>query len=704
MARDLKIEIFAYKWFHFTLREYIMLSPEYDVTEVYKDEYLAYPDCVEASNCEELCEAVMFRRWLSAKLYIKEIRAQINEFQNSQMDFYYYIIRTCNRVDLFGSLPIFEKVFATSAFVSCLCSFCYRKNFTEVMRCSYICWAMYFDEFIDEFYEQGGWTGLKIVAASYRRPVELLNITSKQESLIVVLIKIRKAIKDFFRFKKIEEIYYAENISVSWVKYYARNINKSSDNDFDYLTEESYNNELENYSEVEDSLMHLKYLCDPNGSEIVKTLNRMSSTNSLETFMANLATNICNKHENLQSEEDNILAPKLKQTTTFVNLASKSAENLNTEDEKVLDYRKAGKYSPTTLDISSKQNSLIKTGLVSDADRTKTESFQLQNQEQGMEATITENLFENMTISKSKGKNYLKKNTIFTAQLNSTGKNIEKEDNGIRYDTRKEQDEWKTKNSTNKNTTLAGQMYTTENNDAKIDDNKIQNGLRKERDEWKVIKSASRFMNLIEQIPLTKKNAEKENGNKTQDGTRKEQEENSNKTQDGTRQDLEESNNKTQDGMRKELEENSKKAQDGTKKELEKNSNKTQDGTKKELEENSNKTQDGTRKELEEWKGIGEVSIPTGGTNVDGENSKIKCNSSQKKKNKRKGKKRKEQSTVPTGEMIYNENKEISNSLREEQEDDDIKNFLRLFLVLGDKQGISYVRKTSQFNNKKLNA
>ncbi|GBM68897.1 hypothetical protein AVEN_117468-1 [Araneus ventricosus] len=645
MAFDLKIEIFAYKWFRKILLGTELLQSKYDVTKVYKDECLAYPECNEASDCDHLYDAIMFRRWLFQKLYLEEIQTQVNEFRHSQTDFYSYVLRTCNRVDLFGNLTIFDRVFATCAFVCCLCSYCCDSYYSEIMRYGHIYWAMYFDNFADEFYKQGGWNRLKMVAVSYKLPIDFVEILQVEESADITLIKIRKAIKSYSRFKKIGEIDHDECISMSWAKFYTQYINGSSDNDVDEFFEEFHSNEIKNCTEIENILKQLKYLCDPTGSEIVKSLSRMTTTECLETSMANL--NICDKFVNLESKEETILASELEQNTTSLNLASKSSKKLNAVEENVLDCREPDKAAPTSLKMSSKQKSLVKIGSVLKDDHAKSEYFQLKSQEQGKKTTTVEHLFENMTISEWKGEKDVKKNTILTPQLPSTEK---KEDsNKIRYDS-KEEHEWKRIKEANKNMNLNEQMSSTEDN-AEKKNNKIQNGICNEQAEWKV-KGTKRSMSRSGRITPIRKNAEKISSDEAQNDARKEQD----KRKSTTKTTIPTAEKNAEMKNSNEIRAEARNEQDECKTiKMKKKSTSSKRRVKK---ENSNKNQDDIRKEQDELKDI-------------------------------KGEK---DNAILTGQMsstvknVEEENKS-RNSIRKKQEDDDVKNFLRMLLVLGDKQG-----------------
>ncbi|GIZ01474.1 hypothetical protein CEXT_585581 [Caerostris extrusa] len=85
------------------------------------------------------------------------------EFSKSLKDFSSYAYRKCNSWELFLSLNIFERIFATLVFVSILSDVCFLERIhdhkTIIMEC-HRAWTLYLNRIYEQFCEQGGWKTL----------------------------------------------------------------------------------------------------------------------------------------------------------------------------------------------------------------------------------------------------------------------------------------------------------------------------------------------------------------------------------------------------------------------------------------------------------------------------------------------------------------------------------------------------------------
>ncbi|CAL1276324.1 unnamed protein product [Larinioides sclopetarius] len=260
MLSYLKIEIFAYELFHTVWLKGGLISRKYDATEIYKDE------CLSDNDHKEICDklfydVVLFRRILFQQIFMEEIMKGKDTYWDSVSDFYEYIHSTCNRYDLFGSLTVFERMFATCAFVLNLCFYNRENENVDIIKFGHICWAAYFDAFTAEFYEQGGWKQLKKVAYSYTLPLRFLQVClSEPEN---ALTEVTEAIENYNKFKQTSTIHEYETVSILWVKTRVENLYKSSNSLVEFAS-------YEKCMPTEHILSELKRLCNPCTLEVLQ--------------------------------------------------------------------------------------------------------------------------------------------------------------------------------------------------------------------------------------------------------------------------------------------------------------------------------------------------------------------------------------------------------------------------------------------------
>ncbi|GIY58980.1 uncharacterized protein CEXT_23021 [Caerostris extrusa] len=170
MALDIKMEVFSYNTFRYYWYALYSDEPQRKASDVYGQERLSNFDY------EETCDDVYLQAMdtianvfeTTCNDYIHETRS---EFSDSFSDLFNYIVRTCSCGDWLENFTIFDHMFVTCKFVILLGMYCLNNNIHRrecLQRHIHVCWAMYFDRFTEEFYEQGGWMELRKMATSYK--------------------------------------------------------------------------------------------------------------------------------------------------------------------------------------------------------------------------------------------------------------------------------------------------------------------------------------------------------------------------------------------------------------------------------------------------------------------------------------------------------------------------------------------------------
>ncbi|CAL1293294.1 unnamed protein product [Larinioides sclopetarius] len=314
-----------------------------------------------------------------------------------------------------------------------------------------------------------------MVAVSYKSPKDFIDIVQVEDRGDITLIKLRNAIKSYSHFKMISKINYDECISMSLVKFYTQDINRSSDNDFDEFFEEIYSKELKNYTEVEKILKQLKYLCDPNGSEIVKYLCQMSSTDSLEISMANL--NICDKYASPESKEERLKVKRNSDSAvTFYRKKEDNNEILYDSKKKECEWKRIEEANKNKIILNEKMSSVE-----DDAEKKNKIQNDVNNKQDEWKVEDT------------------KRNTSPSRQINPR-KNTEKRSSDESQNDTKEQDKQKSA------TIPAAEKHSKKNS------NKIWIEKSNNQDECKTIKRKQRSKTT--RISFSKRRVKKENSNK----------------------------------------------------------------------------------------------------------------------------------------------------------------------------------------------
>ncbi|KAF8784907.1 hypothetical protein HNY73_010519 [Argiope bruennichi] len=230
-----------------------LITRKRDVTKVYEDERLNELDYEEVCD-ERFYDAVLCRRILFHRIYMEEIVKEKDKYWNSVLDFNAYIHRTCNHHNWFGYLTIFERIFATCAFVITLCFYNRGNENVNIIKFGHICWKRYFEAFTGEFYEQGGWCQLRKAARSYILPFMFLQAFVRDPEN--ALIEVAAAIKNNYNILRLTYIIgECDTVSKRYVKF-VENVYK-----FNNIRGELVVHEECLYAEY--ILNELKYLCSP---------------------------------------------------------------------------------------------------------------------------------------------------------------------------------------------------------------------------------------------------------------------------------------------------------------------------------------------------------------------------------------------------------------------------------------------------------
>ncbi|GFY49245.1 hypothetical protein TNIN_361611 [Trichonephila inaurata madagascariensis] len=269
MVSDLELELFASEFLGTYLYKssFLLLDPG---LSTFPKEY--YLDSAKADICEESYTLVVFVKLLFYNLIFDELLEQDTEFEPSPSYISDYISRTCRRDGLFGDQTIFELLFTSLAFVIHLIHYCIVKfGYEDVLCYAHVSWAMYFDEYKGEFYSKGGWSQLKIVSRSYVLPHEFLlpypeAIFPAEEDRRDYILHVMNAVDNYKTFASRINANF-KTVSKAWVKYNLQNFSKCEDSIVTIDTAKSQ--DIEDPKVIENFLLDLRRLCDPNTSEVL---------------------------------------------------------------------------------------------------------------------------------------------------------------------------------------------------------------------------------------------------------------------------------------------------------------------------------------------------------------------------------------------------------------------------------------------------
>ncbi|GFW29022.1 uncharacterized protein TNCV_2355801 [Trichonephila clavipes] len=283
MASDLKFEIFASQLFGTYWYQVGYLSEKHTVSSLYP----RYPldpkdtDIYEESHFEAVCVKQFFYHFL----FRDELNKLLGQIELSPSYISDYISRTCRPDGLFDSLTIFELLFTSCAFVADLCFFCiYAFGYNDILCYAHLSWAVYFEQYKEEFYRQGGWNQLKILSLSYVRAAEFMStypnlISYTLENKEVFILDAMKAVSNY---KTFTSHFHAncKTASKPWVKYHLHNFDKS---DASNISEDvTKAKDLKDPKLIEKFLLQFRRRCDINALEILKVKPQSKFVDSCE--------------------------------------------------------------------------------------------------------------------------------------------------------------------------------------------------------------------------------------------------------------------------------------------------------------------------------------------------------------------------------------------------------------------------------------
>ncbi|GFS48858.1 uncharacterized protein TNCV_293151 [Trichonephila clavipes] len=282
IASDLKFEIFASRLLGSFWFEAGFLSKVPEILSLYPKEYDCDPE--NAYFYEESYHTAVFVKHIFYHCVLEdELRKLPSTFDPSPLYISNYISQTCGCDGLFGDLTIFELMFTSIVFVIHLCYHCNRKfGYKDVIRYAHLSWAMYFDEYKEEFYRQGGWSQLKIVSLSYNLPHEFLSpypeeIVRSFEKRRDFILHVMKAVDNYKTLVYRIPIYY-KTVSKAWVKYHLQSFRKSEDSNA--TIDISKRQDIGDPKSIEVFLLHFRCFCDPTNSSVLnlKALPKFSAS------------------------------------------------------------------------------------------------------------------------------------------------------------------------------------------------------------------------------------------------------------------------------------------------------------------------------------------------------------------------------------------------------------------------------------------
>ncbi|GFY63193.1 uncharacterized protein TNIN_115881 [Trichonephila inaurata madagascariensis] len=267
MASDLKFEIFASQLFGMYWYRTGFLSEEPSISSLYPEEYDLDPENADIYEPSHEVAIYVINMFYSC-IFEDELSKLNAQFEASPSHISDYIFRTCGRDGLFlGDLTVFELLLTSCTFVINLCIACMMNlNYKDVISYAHLCWAMYFEEYKKEFYDQGGWNQLKIVSLSYIQTRDFLStyrtpLFLPNENRRDFILNIMKTVDNYKTFvNRIPAN--CKTVSKAWVKHHLQNFNKSDDSIV--TIDKTERQDTRNPKVMRNFLLKLRHLCDPN--------------------------------------------------------------------------------------------------------------------------------------------------------------------------------------------------------------------------------------------------------------------------------------------------------------------------------------------------------------------------------------------------------------------------------------------------------
>ncbi|GFT94605.1 uncharacterized protein TNCV_1990421 [Trichonephila clavipes] len=294
MASDLKFDIFASQLFGTYWYKAGFLSEKLKVSSLYPKEYHLDPENGDVYE-ETHYAAVFIKHLFYYCVFENELQKLPTPFEPTPLNILDYISRTCRRDGVFRDLTIFEFLVTSCAFVVELCFYCIHDlSYEDIVNYVHLCWALYFDEYKEEFYRQGGWRQLKIVSFSYVLPNEFLSPYPKRiyyshKNRKDFILNVMKAVENYKHF--ISLIYTdCKTVAKAWVRYHLKNFNKS--NTSNVKVDVAKVQDLRDLKVVEKFLLQFRRLGDPNSTEILNFKAQLMFTDSRKQYSEEIAQNV----------------------------------------------------------------------------------------------------------------------------------------------------------------------------------------------------------------------------------------------------------------------------------------------------------------------------------------------------------------------------------------------------------------------------
>ncbi|GFS59132.1 uncharacterized protein TNCV_70101 [Trichonephila clavipes] len=288
MASDLKLEIFAFQLFGKCLYMGGVISQIPDVSSTYGKEYHSDPENKKIYE-NSYYSVFSIKYMLYHFVFINEFEKSHPQMECSPSYFCDYISSKCGREDIFGKVTIFELLFTSCAFVAKLGSYCTQEfHYDDIFSYWHLCWAMYFDQYKEEFYSQGGWNQLKSESVSYELVREFMDIKMDSDTKCVTeedkesaIISIMNAVNNYKTFTgRINTNF--KTVSKAWVKYHLNNLNRLDASSV--LLDETKSRDVRDPKVIEKLLLQLKLLCDPCASEVLNVETQSKIVNSCKRY------------------------------------------------------------------------------------------------------------------------------------------------------------------------------------------------------------------------------------------------------------------------------------------------------------------------------------------------------------------------------------------------------------------------------------
>ncbi|GBM63409.1 hypothetical protein AVEN_82262-1 [Araneus ventricosus] len=373
MATDFKLEIFAYDIFQTAFMSHRLIKYKPSVFELYGDECFGAPSYAEVYD-DLFHKAIFCRRELFQIVYKGELMYEKIESCKSPSDLFDYLINRCDQNYLFHNLNVFERMFATCAFVVSMCVHIYWYNIVDVISYGHLFWAIFYYQYTEEFYKEGGWNELKRVANTYDLLYEFLALFP--ENFDNYFSAIKEATVNYRHFKKV--VFSKEqHVSKMWVRFRIENFEN-------YVRiPVSYEISL-NPIKIEFLLEELKQFCDPRSKEALQYTEQFRDSGSNLNFLNGFVSTTDD------SDSDDISPERyqVKRVNEFVSKTDNSCNSVDDSDSENIsgESSRVKRFNEFVLDTDDSSSSMDD----SDSDDMPQERYQRRDFSAGMASEIFE--------------------------------------------------------------------------------------------------------------------------------------------------------------------------------------------------------------------------------------------------------------------------------------------------------------------------